>query len=363
MSLLEEVIKLKPHKFDMKISEIEVHASDGLDASWLVLHFSGKDFNIKLANSLRRVCSNNIPAFAIPQEQITIDVNTAVAFNNDYMRLRLSQLPVYGADPDLYFLAEKYWNKDTINYADQKREKHPKEKTIEYHLNIHNNTSMISNVTTSDLKMYIDGEQVQPYSQKYPILLIKLRPNDKFKCHMKAVLGVGERNVIWAGARNVFYDETEKGENGLLFTIEGNGQAHEYDIIIRACKFLIKKYSDLKTDLSKKIQLKEILPKKTIHFKLDKESYTIGEPLNYEFQDHKDIIMSGLSKPDHLVSSMQIKVESVANVDSPLNAMLECIENLVTKFSHIGSLLVSLKESSKQLKVTNETTKTKVIKK
>ena len=82
--------------------------------------------------------------------------------------------------------------------------------------------------------------------------------------------------------------------------------------------------------------------------------------MNYEFQDHKDIIMSGLSKPDNLVNSIQIKVEASANIESPLNAMIECIDVLINKFSHIGSLVVNLKEQSKS---SNTNTKAKVAKK
>jgi DNA-directed RNA polymerase subunit L len=347
--MLEENIQLKIQKYDIKISEVENHASNGLDASWLVLNMSGNDFNIKLANSLRRASSNNVPTYAIPQELITIDTNTTVAFNNDYMRLRLSQLPVYGVDSELYFLAEKYWSKDKINYADTKREKHPKEKNIELYLNAHNNSAAIMPVTTNDLKVYIEGQEISPYSKKYPILLVKLRPNDRFKCHMKATLGVGDRNVIWSAARNAFYDEQEnfKENNGLTFTIEGNGQCHEYDILIKSCKFLIKRFTDLKNDLKDKMDKKIITNDKIIYFKLDKEDHTLGEPLNYEFQSHNDIIRSGLTKPDHLVKSILIKVESKSGVQSPLNAMIECLDILINKYSHIGKTLVDLKSKKK----------------
>lgn len=347
--MLEENIQLKLHKYDIKINEVENHASNGLDASWLTLAMSGKDFNIKLANSLRRTSSNNVPSYAIPQELITIDTNTTVAFNNDYMRLRLSQLPVYGIDTDLYFLAEKYWSKDKINYADPKRDKHPKEKNVEFYVNTHNNTAAIISVTTNDLKMYIEGEEISPYNKTYPILLVKLRPGDRFKCHMKACFGVGDRNVVWSAARNAFYDEQEdfKTNNSLLFTIEGNGQSHEYDILIRACKFLIKRFTDLKNDLSTKIKEKQILHDKIIYLKLDKEDHTLGEPLNYEFQSHTDIIRSGLTKPDHLVRSILIKVEAKAGVKSPLDAMQECLDVLVDKYSHIGKILTDLKSKTK----------------
>lgn len=345
MSVLEENIQLKLSKYDIQIAEIENHASNGLDASWLVLKMSGKDFNIKIANSMRRASMNNIPTYAIPQELITIDTNTSAAFNNDNMRLRLSQLPVYGVDSELYFLAEKYWSKDKVNHADPKREKHPKEQNIEFYLNVHNNTAVITPITTNDLKMYIDGQEIKAYNTTYPILLIKLRPNDRFKCHMKACLGVGDRNVIWSASRNGFYDEEE---NNLIFTTEGNGQCHEYEILIRSCKFLMKRFTDLHNNLLSKIDAKEIMHDKTIYFKLDKEDHTLGEPLNYEFQSHKDIIRSGLTKPDHLVKAILIKVESVSNIKSPLNAMLECLNILVEKYSHIGKLLSEMKKKGKK---------------
>jgi len=348
--MLEENIQLKLSKYDITISEIENHTSNGLDASWLVLNIFGKDFNIKLANSMRRASMNNVPTYGIPQELITIDTSTSVAFNNDNMKLRLSQLPVYGVDSELYFLADKYWNKDKINYADPKREKHPKEKNIEFYLNVHNNTAAIVSITTNDLKMYIDGEEIKVYNQKYPILLIKLRPNDRFKCHMKACIGVGDRNVIWSAARNAYYDEPEDSnkENQIIFTLEGNGQCHEYDILIRSCKFLIKRFTDLHNDLKNKIETKQIIHEKVIFFKLDKEDHTLGEPLNYEFQSHKDIIRSGLTKPDHLVKSILIKVESTGNIKSPLNAMMECLNILIEKYSHIGKLLHDIKQKSKK---------------
>lgn len=348
--MLEENIQLKLYNYDIKITEIENHISNGLDASWIVLNMSGKDFNIKIANSLRRASANNIPTYGIPQELITIDTNTSVAFNNDNMRLRLSQLPVYGIDSELYFLAEKYWGKDNINYADQKREKHPKEKNVEYYLNVHNNTAEIKSITTNNLKMYVDGQEIEVYSKKYPILLIKLRPNDRFKCHMKACLGIGDRNVIWSAARNGYYHEVEDSKipNEIIFTLEGNGQCHEYDIMIKSCKFLMKRFEDLKNDLKNKIDKKEIIHEKVIYFKLDREDYTLGEPLNYEFQNHKNIIRSGLTKPDSLVKSILIKIETVPEIKSPLNAMLECLTILVEKYSHIGKLLSDLKPKSKK---------------
>jgi DNA-directed RNA polymerase subunit L len=305
-----------------------------------------------MSNSLRRTSIMHIPTYAIAQETITIDVNTTVAFNNDYMKLRLATCPVYGVHSELYFLPEKYWSKSTVNYVDIKREKHPSEKNVEFYLNVHNNSSLITSVTTSDLKMYIDGEEIKnPYSQEYPILLIKLRPNDKFKCYMKGCLGVAERNILWNASKLSYHEEGENynSNNELLLTIESNEQLHGYDILIKSCKFLIKKYTDLKNNLIEKNENNEIHNNKIMELVLDNEDYTVGGSLNYELQDHKDIVMSALRKPDNLLKSVIIKCEG--STKSPFNTIMECLDILIKKFSHIGKILSDMYVDEKMDKV------------
>jgi len=343
----EDTFTFKNNKYDIKIEEKEYHKSNGLNASWLTLVCSGDDFNIKLLNSLRRTVVNNIPMYAFSPELISIDINTSVAFDTDYMTARLSNLPVVGIDPDLYFLPEKYWYK--VNYADTKREKHATEQHVEFYLNYHNNSANVVSVTTNDASVYIESVQVKPYSNQYPILLIKLKPNERFKCYMKATLGVGEKNVIWKGARNSFYDEIEvSGKKKYEFTIEANNQCTEYNLLVRACKFLMKKITDIKNDLQSRINLKQIPIDKSYNYKLEQEDYTVGIILNEEFQDHKDIVFSGLSKPDHLVKAILIKVVSATSVKSPLNAMMECMDNLVKKYAHIGFLISNINKKDEE---------------
>lgn len=335
-------IKFKMYKFDINVEEIEYHKSNGLYSSFLKLKIYGNDATVKLINSLRRCVIDDLPCYAIPPELITIDTNTCVAFNNDYMRLRLSQLPVFGIDCNLFFISEKYWK--NVNYADTKREKHNKEQIVEMYINVHNNSLEIINVTTDNISMYINGEKIWPYSKKYPILLVKLKPNDKFKCHMKAVLGVGSNNAIWNMAKNAYYDQIsdEKDKNIYEFIIKGNMQCSEHEILIRGCKYLIKRLNDIKTDFEKKIESKEIIPEKIINFNLKNENHTIGEILNYEFQDHKDILRSGLIKPDHLIKAILIKIECVPELKSPFEPMIDSINNLVKKISHFGKAISDL---------------------
>lgn len=347
--MTEKPISFKNHKYDIKIKQDEYHKSNGLDASFLTLLWSGKDCTEKILNALRRSAMNNIPTYAFSHDLITIDINTSAGFDNDQMTDRLAQLPVIGVDPDLYHLTEKYWY--NVKYADIKREKHPAEKQIELYVNVHNNSANIMRVTTNDASVFIDSTQEKVYSDKYPMLLINLNPDERFKCHMKAVLGVGEKNVIWKGARNGYYDDGKDGKNDkkndkneFTFTIEANNHITEYNLLIRACKFLIKKITDLKTDLEAQIKEKRIKQSKIYDYRLEREDHTIGELLNYEFQGHDSILGSGLSKPDHLIKAINIRVESMEK--SPLNAMIECMDELIKKISHIGHLISELQPNN-----------------
>jgi len=319
-------------KYDLNFKEIEFIPRSGYTSSSLTILLSGKDMNVKIANAIRRVSMQNIPVYAFPPQLISILKNTCVAFDNDYMNLRLSTLPIFDIDTDLFSLHEKYW--ENINYADPKREKHPSEKHIELHINVHNNSDVIKNVTTNDAKLIIDGTIVDVYDNKYPILLIKLRPNDTFKCDMLGALGIGDNPIngaIWYASRNSYYEYDDSIEYPeFKLTVQSNGQMSEYVILYKSCEYIIKKLEDISKELIRKIDTKEIKDNKQILFVLDGEDHTIGELLNIEFQNHPDIAFSGIKKPDHLIKSVTIKILS-KNDNSPTKVMLKCIDSIIEK--------------------------------
>jgi len=321
-------------KFDIGVKSVKYEKSDGLSQSTLEFKIFGKDVNVKMVNAIRRVAMKNLPAYGFPSELITINANTCTAFHNDYMRGRLSRLPVPKIDPKIFFLAEKYWYK--VNYADNTREKHPNEQSIEAYLNYYNDTDEIVSVTTNHLTTYVEGEETPNlYNPKYPIVLIELNPKEKFQCHMKATLGVAENKSSWIGVRNIYYDELEDEKDTYLMTVEGNWQYTEQEAIIRSCQFIIYRLNEFKKDFQEKIDKKEILPEKNIHLYLEKESHTFGELLNYEFQSNKDeIASSGITQPDRLVKTILIKIESKDD-SSPFKAMLKCVDVLISKFEYM----------------------------
>ncbi len=333
--------------FDIKIEEAQYSPKNKFNSSIITLKFTGSDVNCKILNTIRRVACNNIPTYAFPSALINIQENTCVAFNNDYMRTRLEQLPIFDVDAGLYFLHNKYWK--NVNFLDTNREKHPDEKKIQIYINVHNNSNELKIITTNEAKCFIDNEQVNIFDTKTPILVVILRPNDTFKCVMNSALAIGERHTIFCSAANAWHTyEEEPDKDGIMqfksgkINIKSRGNKNEYQLLIDACDYLMKKFADLKIELDRRIKSKEIDDDKTIFFVLDGEDHTMGEILNYEFQEHKDIIFSGVSKPDTQISSMLFKITSAPSKKNPFEAMNECIDHLTKKIDFIKNKIINL---------------------
>lgn len=338
----EDITLKKSKNVDIKVNLIEKFDFDGLHESFMKFSLNGKDITTKLVNAIRRVSMVNIPSYAFPPELMLIEENTCEAFNNDYMRLRLSLLPLYNVDTELYSLDEKYW---VLKYNDPLRIKHPKEKQIEIYISAYNTSTEIISVTTNDAKVYVNGEQVKMYNKEHPILIVKLRPNDKFKCFLKGALGIGDKNAIWNMSNNSYYkeiinpetSESEEPIKSFELTLEGNGQIDEKAIAIKSCKYLISRLTIIKNQIDEHEKINE----KTVDIKLDNEDHTIGELLTYEMQSNKDVVFCGVKKPDCLVKSVIITCSTKTKKVSEI--MLESIDKLIEKISHLGKCFESIK--------------------
>ena len=308
------------------------HKSSGLN-----LEFTGKDAYFKLINTISRVASTYLPTYAFPPPLINITENTTVAYDNQYMQLRLSNLPLYNLDLDIYHLHDKYWK--NVNYADVNRDIHPSEKDIRFYVNVKNNTKELSYVTTNDLEIYIDSNLTKTmYDKNNPILLIKLRPGDSFKCDMKAVLGTGESHTIWRSAVNAYapYEDDK-----YMLTLKSNGQETEYVILVKSCKHILKRLEDIKKIIEDKVTKQEIKNVEHLQLIIDGEEHTMGEVINYEFQNHSNLI-SGFSKPDLLIKSISFKI-SAKDPNKMIKSIYESIDTLSDKYNYILKLVEKLK--------------------
>src|SRR5579885_2835589 len=130
---------------DIKITQLHKQEFKNLQSSQLIIEISGKSVNSALVNTFRRISYDYIPTYAFPTESIYIEKNTSI-FNNDYMKLRLSQMTIPNIVNKIYYLEDKYWK--NIKYDNPERDKHPNDKKIlEFYVNAINNTNEIMNVT------------------------------------------------------------------------------------------------------------------------------------------------------------------------------------------------------------------------
>lgn len=303
---------------------------DGSNNERLSIKFSGKDINNKIVNALRRISCKYVPTYAFSPENITITKNTSNAFNNDMIKLRLSTLPIFNIDPNIDILHEKYWKNGN-------KEKHPSEKYIAGFINITNKTPQIVNVTTHDIVLKIDGENSDVYKKTDPIILIKLNPNNIFTCSMIATLGIGYMHDNWSALQNGYFDIQPDGS--IILTIETAGKINLFDILIRSCNILINKLQLIKEELNNKSLLQ--YNDNSLTFELIDEDISFGDIINYELQSSKNIIFSGISKPDLLKNIVYIKTNIVNN---DIIHIIDCLNNLINKIEYIKARIIVIRK-------------------
>ena len=327
--------------FDIKIVQLKKQNLSGLQASKLVLEFSGKDVNKALVNSLRRISMDYIPTYAFTQETITIDKNTSGVFDNDRIRLRISQMIVPNIYHPITFLSNKYRH---TKYSDTDRSRHPDDiHNIEMHINVKNTSPEILNVTTNHAKFYNNGKELKnAYDKNYPHLIIRLRQNEEFSCKAVAVLDIVKRDNDsdnrWAATANCWFEKINN--NKYKFFIKSIGQLDEYVILHKGCKIMKEKLIEIKHIIGNRY--KNSNTSKEINIVLENENHTLGSILNYLLQDHKDISFSGLAKLSHLEDEITIKI----NTNNSLKPFFETINRIIKLYTHIEQQIVKLGDIS-----------------
>lgn len=353
---------------DIKVSLHKYVKHDDIKRGRLQIVCSGADCNRQFINSIGRIAVKRVPVYAYARDLINIErinpetgYHSPIAFNNDMMRVRLSNTPVMNIDPELSYLHERYWY--NVDYLDEKREKHEKEKNIEVLIDVKNTNNNIDNddsvlhVTTNDIKVYIDGKQKEIYSKTYPLLIISLRPKEAFKCSMKAVLGIGINNTCWDACSNFCFDEeTIPGKR--LVSFQASSQMDEYTLVNRALEYFKTRTSILKDEIHR-LYLLQREPTKRFQIVLKNEDHTMGEVINYELQSHPDIRSSGCSKQDFLITEILIDVTAFSE-SKLLNAINESMDNLLKKINTFEKQFNKLIPSKNKKKISRAKSKKKV---
>lgn len=315
---------------DIKIKEVSKQEFKNLQQSQLVIELSGKTTSLALVNTLRRLAYDHVPTYAFPTDSITIDKNTSI-FDNDYMRLRLSEITIPNVSNKVNYLDDQYWR--NVDYSNPEREKHPDDnKVLELYINVINDTKEVMNVTTEYARVFENGAEVNKFDPKFPLLIIQLRPNESFSCRCVGSLGIGKVNHIFSAAGNAYFDNDK---DKYILTLESQGQLDEYEILYKSCIALKEKLHITKELIKNQYDSPMVKNEKTLRLELPNEDHTLGNIINDFLQDHKEVLFSGISKPSLLLDKMVITMKTIKN--NPLIPITETIDYLVKVFDNIQS--------------------------
>lgn len=332
-------------KIDINITQASRTEHVDLEQSLLALKISGKSINCTIVNSLRRVAFDLIPTYAFVREAIKIEKNTS-KFNNDMMRLKLSQIGYPGyifKHPNFklptFILPEYFWK--NVDYSDKKRELHENDKhKIEMYINKTNDGATVTNVTSHDITFYENGTKITFPYKKTPCSIVGLNPNEEFKCYAVAQLGIGEANCIWSAASNAYYEQLKDDETEYIFTIESKGQIPEYEILVKCCEIIKIKLGQIKEIVIRQHNTEENKNSNRITLILTNEDHTIGQLLNKALQDHPNILFSGVAMKDNLVKEVLFKI--VTKDANLIETIFDSIDYLVDLFSKMSKMFSDL---------------------
>jgi DNA-directed RNA polymerase subunit L len=296
---------------------------------YLKLSLKGKNINHVYVNTLRRVILEDIPSYGINPELININKNSSV-YNNDYLRNRLENFPLIGLDFKLdleeYNDLRKYM-RGVENYV-----KEYEESNINMYLDIKNNEDYIRNVTTDDMKFYMNDNSIKSI-YKNKLLICKLKKDEEINLSIKVDKGVGLNHSRYSVA-HVYYEEKN---NNYLFTIEPRGQLNVKEILIRAC--IIIKY---KLNLIKeKINMEKIIDDGNGVIVLNNEDHTIGNLLTYTLQENNNISFAGYELEHLLIKDLKIKYSIIGKksikeiLNSEIDNLVKYYNNLEIEFSKL----------------------------
>lgn len=205
---------------------IEYKEFDNTFNNYLILEIYGDKINHVILNTIRRTILELIPTYAFYKDDIIITSNTSI-FNNDLMRLRLSQFPVIGIENERKNL-EKIYDLEydaTLSLYEQKNEdidiiqkkeqeiKFEKSQNLIMYINVKNTTNDILNVTTANnfVNYKYKGVNIDsPY--KKDLLIIKLKPNEEFICSCSSSLHIGLKNSIYMPTSVCVYSEIDEND-------------------------------------------------------------------------------------------------------------------------------------------------------
>lgn len=314
--------------------------------SRLEFKIQGKNLDYISMNTLRRIIMSDIPIYAY--DIFKFENNTSV-FNNNYIKLRLMNIPIWHIENNIIYyepnnedtkIDEEYEDdhhdiaqedftsvtelsevKEVIK--DTKVEQTINTKQLTMYVNFKNKSQDILTVTTNDAKFYYNEKIINsPY--KTPIPLVDLQPDQEIAFSAISKLGIEEKNAIYSAVSVCYYKQIK--DNEFDFVIESRGQLNEERIIIVAIDNIIKKMDSF-LNLLKSTKIDDKLEG---IINVNNEGHTLGNIISRGLQQHNNISFAGYK----LVHPLSKKLEIIYKLKK-VGKIINIIEDVINYYSEI----------------------------
>ena len=333
----------KVNKINVKL----INKEEDLGNTRLEFKLAGSNINYIVANTIRRLTLSCIPIYAF--NEFKFDKNTSV-FHNNYLKLRLRNMPVWGIDNTVEFvdtIKETVVNEDKdYNYNEEeddvvidvdKQLNSSTLKQLTMYVTAKNKTNEITTVTTADAKFYCDEKQINtPYKVGIPI--VKLQPGQEIAFSAITQLGVEEKDTMFTPVCISVYKQVKEDE--FDFVIESRGQITEERIIEvalinveRKLKNIIKLMNEKKSEET----IKKIEMETDGMIVLFNEDNTMGNLISRGLQQHNSVEFAGYNLPHPLAKKVNIhyKLKSGASIKK---VMEDVVDYYIELFEEIGKI-------------------------
>jgi len=344
---------------DIKYKIIEKKESiNGFGSNFLKFKLSGSDINYIIVNTLVRVGLSLVGSFAWNPDFINIERDTSI-FNQDYMRLRLSNIPIVNKDynnmvvpnnPDLVTKCLDLEVEANTSIFSSKKDNlqelediETKKKELLNNLNMYiearNRGNDIMDVTTNEkfTTFFLNDKKIPDIYPK-EVLLIQLKPGEDFICSAVADFNIPMFSNIYSSVSVFAYEEVN--DNEYIITLESQRQISEEDIVKRCCYIIIQKLKNIEKILLEKLQIVQASNSEAEYdaeISIENENHTLGNLLTRGLQDHPKIAFCGYKIDHPEINELIIKYKTEGKTFSKI--LEDTIKKLCSTYEKIAKYI------------------------
>lgn len=328
---------LKVGKVNLKVINKETE----LGNTRLEFKISGDNINYIIANTIRRTIMSDIPIYAFGE--FKFEKNSSI-FHNNYLKLRLQQMPIWSIDNTIEYLDNVEENKISVIEEDEDKDFDEIQLEIEkktvstlkrltMYISSQNQTNDIITVTTNDAKFYYNEKQIaSPY--KIPIPIVKLQPKQEIIFSAITKVGCEQEDTMFSAVSICTYKQINEHE--FDFIIESRGQINEKRILQVAIININRKIKNF----LKLIEEKDFKSNENNGVIItNNEDHTLGNIITRGMQQHEDISFAGYNLPHPLAKKVHFHYKlAKGNIKKVVKDVVNYYEEL---FTQINKLIIS----------------------